>query len=51
MQSSYLRTAVASMVVGVVGLVSYGFVRELQSIGDGKIVIATGSSQYFELGS
>ncbi len=47
--SSYLRTAVASMVVGIVGLVSYGFVRESQSIGDGKIVIATGSSQYFEL--
>jgi uncharacterized protein len=46
---SVLRTAVAGMIAGVVGLASYGFVRETRSIGDGKIVMATGSSQYFEL--
>jgi TRAP-type uncharacterized transport system substrate-binding protein len=49
MQSSSLRTVVAGMIAGVVGLVSYGVVRETRNIGDGKIVVATGSSQYFEL--
>ncbi len=44
-----LRTAVAGMIAGVIGLASYGVVRETRSVGDGKIVMATGSSQYFEL--
>jgi TRAP-type uncharacterized transport system substrate-binding protein len=50
MQSTSLRTVVAGMIVSVVGLVSYGVVHETRSIGDGKIVMATGSStQYHEL--
>jgi TRAP-type uncharacterized transport system substrate-binding protein len=49
MDSSYAKTAVASVLAGVIGLASYGVVRETQTIGDGKIVMATGSSQYYEL--
>lgn len=49
MDSSYAKTAVASVLAGVIGLASYGVVRETQTIGEGKIVMATGSSQYFEL--
>jgi uncharacterized protein len=49
MDNSYAKTAVASVLAGVIGLASYGVVRETQTIGEGKIVMATGSSQYFEL--
>ena len=49
MDSSYAKTAVASVLAGVIGLASYGVVRETQTIGEGKIVMATGSSQYYEL--
>lgn len=49
MDSTYLRTAIVGVVAGVVGLVSYGVVRETRAIGAGRIVMATGSSQYFEL--
>jgi TRAP-type uncharacterized transport system substrate-binding protein len=38
-----------TLVVAVVGLASYGVVRETQAIGPGKIVVATGSAQYYEL--
>ena len=44
MDSSYAKTAVASVLAGVIGLASYGVVRETQTIGEGKIVMATGSS-------
>jgi TRAP-type uncharacterized transport system substrate-binding protein len=49
MESSYAKTAIAGVLAGVVGLASYGVVRETRAIGEGKIVVATGSSQYFEL--
>ena len=49
MDSSYAKTAVASVLAGVIGLASYGVVRETQTIGEGRIVMATGSSQYYEL--
>jgi TRAP-type uncharacterized transport system substrate-binding protein len=49
MDSAYVKSLVVSVVVGVVGLASYGVVRQTQQIGEGRIVIATGSSQYFEL--
>lgn len=49
MESSYAKSAVASVLAGVIGLASYGVVRETQTIGEGKIVMATGSSQYYEL--
>jgi TRAP-type uncharacterized transport system substrate-binding protein len=49
MDNSYAKTAVASVLAGVIGLASYGVVRETQTIGEGKIVMATGSSQYYEL--
>jgi TRAP-type uncharacterized transport system substrate-binding protein len=44
-----LRTAVAGIIAGVVGLASYGVVRESRNVGDGRIVVAAGSPQYFEL--
>jgi TRAP-type uncharacterized transport system substrate-binding protein len=37
------------MIVGIVGLFSYGVMRESQSVGDGRIVMATGSPQYSDL--
>ena len=49
MDSNYAKTAIVSVLAGVVGLASYGVVRETRAIGEGKIVMATGSSQYFEL--
>ena len=42
------KTAVASVLAGVIGLASYGVVRETETIGEGKIVMATGSSLYFD---
>lgn len=49
MEFNYAKTAVASVLAGVIGLASYGVVRETQTIGEGKIAMATGSSQYYEL--
>jgi uncharacterized protein len=49
MENSYAKTAVASVLAGVIGLASYGVVRETRTIGEGKIVMATGSTQYYEL--
>ena len=49
MENTYAKTAVASVLAGVIGLASYGVVRETDTIGEGKIVMATGSSQYYEL--
>ncbi|MBX9591149.1 MAG: ABC transporter substrate-binding protein [Hyphomonadaceae bacterium] len=49
MDSTYAKTAAASVLAGVIGLASYGVVRETQTIGEGRIVVATGSSQYYEL--
>jgi len=49
MDSAYAKSAVASVLAGVIGLASYGVMRETETIGEGKIVMATGSSQYYEL--
>ena len=49
MENTYAKTAVASVLAGVIGLASYGVVRETETIGEGKIVMATGSSQYYDL--
>jgi TRAP-type uncharacterized transport system substrate-binding protein len=49
MESAYVKSAVATLLVGVVGLASYGVVRQTRELGEGRIVMATGSSQYFEL--
>ena len=49
MESNYAKSAVATVLAGLVGLASYGVVRETRAIGEGKIVMATGSSQYHEL--
>ena len=49
MDSAYIRSAIVSVLVGVVGLASYGVVRQTREIGEGRIVMATGSSQYYEL--
>jgi TRAP-type uncharacterized transport system substrate-binding protein len=49
MESNYLKWVVFAGLLGVVGLASYGVVRQTRTIGEGRIVVATGSSQYFEL--
>lgn len=49
MDSAYVRSAIVSLLVGVVGLASYGVVRQTREIGEGRIVMATGSLQYNEL--
>ena len=49
MDSAYIRSAIVSVLVGLVGLASYGVVRQTREIGEGRIVMATGSSQYNEL--
>ena len=49
MDSAYIRSAIVGVLVGVVGLASYGVVRQTREIGEGRIVMATGSSQYNEL--
>jgi hypothetical protein len=49
MDSAYVRSLIVSVIVGVVGLASYGVVRQTREIGEGRIVMATGSLQYFDL--
>lgn len=49
MESTYAKSVIVSVLVGIVGLASYGVVHQTRMIGEGKIVMATGSSQYFEL--
>jgi TRAP-type uncharacterized transport system substrate-binding protein len=39
----------AVLVVGLLGVASYGVVHQTNTIGQGRIVIATGSSQYYDL--
>jgi TRAP-type uncharacterized transport system substrate-binding protein len=39
----------AALLVGLVAFATYGIVRQTQAIGEGKIVMAAGSAQYFEL--
>jgi len=47
--SSYAKTAIVGLFAGMIGLASYGVVHQTRQIGEGRIVMATGSSQYFEL--
>ena len=49
MDSAYVRSVIVSVLVGAVGLASYGVVRQTREIGEGRIVMATGSLQYNEL--
>jgi TRAP-type uncharacterized transport system substrate-binding protein len=49
MDTSYARWAGVTMLAAIVGLASYGVVRQTSEIGPGRIVMATGSSQYYEL--
>jgi TRAP-type uncharacterized transport system substrate-binding protein len=49
MDASYVKWVGISLVVGVVGLASYGVVREARLIGPGRIVMATGSQEYYDL--
>ncbi len=49
MDSSYVKWVGITLAVGIVGLASYGVVREARLIGPGRIVVATGSPQYYEL--
>jgi len=49
MDSSYFKGMGVALIVGIVGLFSYGVVRQAQLIGPGRIVMATGSPQYYEL--
>jgi TRAP-type uncharacterized transport system substrate-binding protein len=49
MDSGYIKSVIATALVGVIGLASYGVVRQTRDIGEGRIVMATGSSEYFEL--
>jgi TRAP-type uncharacterized transport system substrate-binding protein len=49
MDSAYAKAAIVSSFVGLMGLASYGVVQQTREIGEGRIVMATGSSQYLEL--
>jgi uncharacterized protein len=49
MDSTYVKSVIVSVFVGLVGLASYGVIQETRAIGEGRIVMATGSTQYFEL--
>ena len=49
MDSTYVKSVIVSVLVGLVGLLSYGVVQETRAIGEGRIVMATGSTQYYEL--
>jgi uncharacterized protein len=49
MDSSYIKWVGITLVATILGLAAYGVVREAQLIGPGRIVMATGSPQYYEL--
>ena len=49
MDSTYVKSVIVSVFVGLVGLASYGVIQETRAIGEGRIVMAAGSTQYFEL--
>jgi TRAP-type uncharacterized transport system substrate-binding protein len=49
MDSAYAKAAIVSSFVGLMGLASYGVVQQTREIGEGRIVMATGSCQYLEL--
>jgi TRAP-type uncharacterized transport system substrate-binding protein len=49
MDTSYVRWAGATLLAGIIGVASYGVVRQSAAIGPGKIVMATGSPEYYAL--
>jgi len=49
MELNYVRWVVVAGLAGVIGLGSYGVVRQTQAIGEGRIVIAAGNPQYAAL--
>jgi hypothetical protein len=50
MDSGYVRWVAVVVLVGAIGAVaSLGVMRQASAIGEGRIVVATGNSQYFEL--
>ena len=49
MDSNYVKGMGVALIVGIVSLFSYGVVRQAQLIGPGRIVMATGGPQYYEL--
>jgi TRAP-type uncharacterized transport system substrate-binding protein len=49
MDSTYVKSLIVSVFIGMVALASYGVMQETRAIGEGRIVMATGSTQYFEL--
>jgi TRAP-type uncharacterized transport system substrate-binding protein len=49
MDASYVKWGGVTLIAGIVGLASYGVMREAQVIGAGRIVMATGSPQYYDL--
>src|SRR5262245_6851307 len=49
MDSSYSKWISVGLVAGLIGLAAYGVVRQSQVIGPGRIVMATGSPEYYAL--
>ena len=49
MDSDNVKWVSAALVVGLVAFATYGVVRQAQAIGEGRIVMAAGSTQYNEL--
>jgi TRAP-type uncharacterized transport system substrate-binding protein len=49
MDASNIRWVTAALVIGLVAFASYGVVRQSQAIGEGRIVMAAGSEQYYQL--
>ncbi len=44
-----VKWVTAALVIGLVAFATYGVVRQSQVIGEGRIVMAAGSTQYYEL--
>jgi TRAP-type uncharacterized transport system substrate-binding protein len=49
MGSDNVKWVTAALVIGLFAFASYGVMRQTQVIGPGKIVMAAGSTQYYEL--
>jgi TRAP-type uncharacterized transport system substrate-binding protein len=49
MDSSYGKWVTVTLVAGLLGLAAFGIARQSQQIGPGRIVMATGSPQYYAL--
>jgi TRAP-type uncharacterized transport system substrate-binding protein len=47
--SNYGKWVTVSLVAGLLGLAAYGVVRQSQQIGPGRIVMATGTPEYYAL--